>query len=72
MSDENLARQPGERYFTWIKRCAENEAVRKNLLHIIAQNISIYSLDVEKHWPKICREAKAYGILQRAWRRSKR
>lgn len=66
MSDENLARQPGNVILHG------SSVVRKNLLHIIAQNISIYSLDVEKHWPKIGREAKAYGILQRAWRKSKR
>lgn len=65
-------RQPGERYFTWVKRCAENEQARRTLRLVLERGIKALALDVDKNWSEICRSAKAYGILQKAWRKSKR
>lgn len=74
MSEDELAntRQPGERYFTWIKRCAKDEEARRTLALVIQRGIEVLALNVDKNWSEICRSAKAYGILQKAWRKSKR
>lgn len=67
-----LTRRPGERYFTYIKRCRQNEEARQFKLLELERDINIYTTSLPKNWSNLCRAAKAYGILLSEWRYSKR
>lgn len=78
LDDEQMAaldaitRRDGERYFTYIKRCKQNEMAKAVKLADLTHNINRCGKDLPNRWSMICRYAKAYGILIGQWRESKR
>ena len=67
-----ITRRDGERYFTYIKRCKQNEMAKTVKLADLEDNINRCAKDLPNRWSMLCRYAKAYGILRGEWRESKR
>ena len=67
-----LTRIPGERYFSYIKRCKQNEEARFTKMLELERDIRIYAEKPTVFWSELCRCAKAYGILVGKWKESKR
>lgn len=67
-----LTRRPGERYFSYIKRCKMIEEARNTKLLELDRDIRFFAEKPSIYWSNLCRAAKAYGILIDGWRESKR
>lgn len=67
-----MERQVGERYFTYIKRCKQDESARQNKLAELTAEIHKCVEDLPNRWGDLCRYSKAYGILVGKWRECKR
>lgn len=63
-----ITRRDGERYFSYIKRCKQNEMAKAVKLADLKHNIGRCVDDLTNRWSLLRRYTKAYGILIDEWK----